>query len=185
MKSNSKKLEAVNQEILSCEYCLEHARGKKLVPGEGSIDAEVVFLGEAPGRKEAETGRPFVGRSGQLLRSLIAKIGLSDQEVFITSTVKYLPEKKTPDRQDIDHGRIHLSKQLEVINPKLVVLLGSVAQKGVWDEPLPVLANHGQVVQKGRSYFVTLHPAAALRIQKLKPLLESDFGKLKNQVKKI
>ena len=123
-------LEKIAKEIEVCKVCKINKHGMP-VPGEGNSDADVMFVGEAPGRTEAESGRPFVGRSGKLLRSAIGSIGLKEEDVFITSPVKYLPDYVTPTDEDIKHGMTHLSKQIEVINPKVIVLLGSVAVRGV------------------------------------------------------
>ncbi len=177
--TSAKKLQAIALQIENCAACRCDKTGKA-VPGEGSATAKIVFIGEAPGRKEAETGRPFIGRSGTLLRSLIQNAGLTEGEVFITSPVKYLPIYRTPKPADIAHGKIHLDAQLAVIAPKIVVLLGAVAQRALLDETFPVLKARGKIVKKdGVSYFITLHPAAALRFPPLKKLLEEDFELLR------
>lgn len=160
-------------------------RGKigKAVPGEGNPDAKVVFVGEAPGKEEAKTGRPFVGRSGQFLRNLIRQLGLTEEEVYITSPVKYLPKKGTPSQSDINHGRLHLAKQLAIINPKIIVLLGNVAAKALIPGSPNVNKNHARVLEKeGRKYFITFHPAAALRFPKIKDLFKNDFVKLQKLI---
>lgn len=157
------------------------------MPGEGNPDADIVFIGEAPGKTEAKTGRPFVGRSGQLLRSLIREAGLKEEDVFITSPVKYLPAGRhglpggTPKPSDIVHGREHLMKQFAVIQPKVIVLLGNVAAQGVLGEKFPVTQVHGKIIEReGRRYLLTFHPAAALRFPiKFKELLKADFVRLK------
>lgn len=175
-------LAKIAQEIESCNECKVGKTGKA-VPGEGNADAEIMFVGEAPGRQEAVTGRPFVGRSGKLLRKMIVEVGLKEEDVFITSPVKYLPKRGTPTPRDIAHGRVHLFKQLEIINPKIIVLLGSVAVQGVLGRKIPVMKEHGAVIEEnGRKYFITLHPAAALRFPPLRKLIESDFKKLKKLV---
>lgn len=177
--SKQKLLEAIALQIEKCRTCKLHKSGKA-VPGEGNPNASIIFLGEAPGRKEADTGRPFVGRSGQLLRSLIREVGLKAEDVFITSPVKYLPDYGTPTKEDIAHGKIHLEKQIEVINPKIIVLLGKVASYAVLGRTVAVLKEHGTIIQEGsRQYFLTLHPAAAIRFQKFKKILLKDFNKLK------
>lgn len=180
--NKQQELDKVAKEIELCKICKVGKNGKA-VPGEGNPDAEVVFIGEAPGKQEAATGRPFIGRSGQLLRSLICSIALDDvKDVYITSPVKYLPDRGTPTSQDIAHGRIHLLKQFEVIQPKFVVLLGRVAAEGVLEKKVAVVKEHGQVLEgkEGIRYFLTYHPAAALRFpNKYKPLLQEDFQKLK------
>lgn len=176
------RLKKIAQEIAQCLVCQNESLGKP-VPGEGNSDAEFVFIGEAPGKQEAQTGRPFVGRSGQLLRCLIQNIGLKEDDVYITSPVKYLPKRGTPTRKDIKHGKTHLGAQLAIIKPKIIVLLGKVAALGVLGEDIPVLQKHGEIILKnGIKHFITIHPAAALRIQKLRPIIKEDFKKLKNNI---
>jgi uracil-DNA glycosylase family 4 len=179
----TKALEKVAQEIKVCSLCKIDKIGEA-VPGEGNADADIVFVGEAPGKTEAQTGRPFVGRSGKLLRSLIQEVGLNEEEVYITSPVKYLPKRGTPTPQDIQHGRIHFLKQLDIIEPKIIVLLGSVAVQGVLGEKVPVMKKHGTTIQRdNRLYFFTLHPAAGLRFAKLKIIIKEDFKTLKDLLK--
>lgn len=179
--NKQKSLDNIAREIENCEICKVGKSGKA-VPGEGNPDADVVFIGEAPGKKEAIEGRPFIGRSGQLLRGLIREIGLEEKDVFITSPVKYLPDRGTPTPADIAHGRLHLMKQFAVIQPKVVVLLGRVAAEGVLQRKVAVAKEHGHVIEEkdGMRYFLTLHPAAALRFpNKYKHLLREDFQKVK------
>lgn len=177
-------LDVIAKEIEACEICKEEKNGLA-VPGEGNPDADIVFIGEAPGKTEARTGRPFIGRSGQLLRSLIREAGLLEEEVYITSPVKYLPDRGTPTPKDIAHGKTHLDKQFAVINPKAVVLLGSVAVQGVLGRKIPVKTEHGKIIEEqGRRFLVTLHPAAGLRFPPLKKLLIEDFEKVKSIVEK-
>lgn len=179
--NKQKELDKIAKEIDACEVCQKDKIGVA-VPGEGNPDADVVFIGEAPGKKEAVEGRPFIGRSGQLLRSLIREIGLKEEDVYITSPVKYLPERGTPTSTEIAHGRLHLMEQLNVIQPKAVMLLGRVAAEGVLHKKVAVASEHGEVIEEkdGIKYFLTFHPAAALRFSKrYKPLLQDDFQKLK------
>ncbi len=187
MKDKNKKarvLEEIAVEIDKCSECKKKKIGRS-VPGEGNPDAKIVFLGEAPGREEAKTGRPFIGRSGKLLRFLITGIGLAEEEVFITSPVKYLPVYGTPKRTDIAHGKTHLLKQLDVIEPKIIVLLGNVARQSLLEKPVFLTREHGRTIKENnRTYFITFHPAAALRFPPLKKLLIEDFQKLKNLIKK-
>jgi len=183
------ELDKIVQEIQNCEICKVGKSGKA-VAGEGNSDADIVFIGEAPGKQEAVSGRPFIGRSGQMLRGFIREIGLDDiKDVFITSPVKYLPNGKdgtpggTPTSSDIAHGRIHLMSQFEVIKPKIVVLLGRVAAEGVLQKKVFVVKEHGQVIADtdGIKYFLTYHPAAVLRFPgKYKTSMQEDFQKVKN-----
>ncbi len=179
IQKKQQSLNAIAAEIACCKICQKNKIGVS-VPGEGNPDAAIVFLGEAPGKQEAITGRPFIGRSGKVLRDLIGELGLTTEEVFITSPVKYLPEYVTPTPEDIVHGKVHLEKQLAIIEPKVIVLLGRVAALAVLGNVGAVLKNHGTVIeQDGRNYFVTIHPAAPLYAPKLKSVLVADFKKLK------
>lgn len=174
------RLNIIAQEVSDCKICKKTGTGLP-VPGEGNANAEIVFLGEAPGRLESETGKPFVGRSGQYLRSLVRGIGLDDlKDVFITSPVKYFPMKgHGPSLEEIRHGKIHLEKQLKTIQPGIVVLLGNTAAFSIFERKIPALKNHGAVVESdGIRYFLTLHPAAAIRFKKFRPIIESDFKRL-------
>lgn len=175
-------LAKIGQEIEECRICKVGKSGKAVV-GEGSVDAKIVFIGEAPGRKEAQTGRPFVGRSGQLLRKLIKEVGLREADVYITSPVKYLPDRGTPTVKDIEHGKMHLQKQLDIIGPKILVLLGRVAILGVLGEMIAINKMHGVVIDRNdKKYFLTFHPAAGLRFPPLKQKLIEDFKKLKRMI---
>jgi uracil-DNA glycosylase family 4 len=180
--TKEEQLEKIAKEIENCEVCKVGKSGMA-VPGEGNPDADIVFLGEAPGKEEAKSGRPFIGRSGKLLRSLIADAGIKESEFFITSPVKYLPDRGTPSREDINHGRVHLKQQLDIIQPKCIVLLGRVAAEAALEEHVAVMTMHGKIIERdGRKYFLTLHPAAALRNPPSKPLLLGDFKKLKELI---
>lgn len=183
--NKSQALAAIDEEIKTCPICPEDKIGKP-VPGEGSATAQVVFIGEAPGKQEAATGRPFIGRSGKFLRSQIQMVGLSEESVYITSPVKYLPTYGTPKPKDILHGKTHLDKQLAIINPKIIVLLGSVASFAVLGEKIPVAKDHGKILTKGRTrFFISFHPAAAIRFKRIRTLFLEDFIKLAQALKEL
>lgn len=180
---NNKALSKVAEEITTCAECQKDTIGKA-VPGEGDPHAEVVFVGEAPGKQEAATGRSFIGRSGELLRKTMEEIGLHPEDVFITSTGKYLPKNGTPTTSQITHGTKHLMRQLAIIQPKVTVLLGSVAAQGVLQEKVPVKSLHGTTrIKDSKAYFLTIHPAAALRFPPLKKVFLGDFHILQQLLK--
>lgn len=185
LKRKQVALDAIAQEITHCRVCRRNAVGKA-VPGEGNPSANVVFIGEAPGRQEAATGRPFVGRAGKILRGFIQEIGLREEDVYITSPVKFLPKQVTPTPAEVAHGRIHLFQQFDVIRPKIVVLLGRVASFAVLGRAVALSEEHGSVIEKDeRRYFITYHPAAMLHSQKAKEPLREDFLKLKRLVERL
>jgi len=180
-----KELNKIATEIEKCRECRKDKTGIAVV-GEGSPNSKIMFIGEAPGKTEAATGRPFVGRSGKFLRSNIAAIGLGEVSVYITSPVKYLPIYKTPTDNDIAHGMTHLSKQIKIIKPKILVLMGAVAIKGVLGRALKINETHGNVIKEGnQSFFISYHPAAAIRFLKIRGIFIEDFVKLKKYLDSI
>ncbi len=180
--SKQKQLDEIAEKIAHCKICQKDCSGLP-VAGEGNPDADIMFLGEAPGKNEAATGRPFIGRSGQLLRGLIREAGFKETDVYITSPVKYLPDRGTPSPAQIAHGREHLSAQLAVIQPKFIVLLGKTAVTAMLERNSAILKERGSIIEKdGRHYFITLHPAAVIRFPKYKHLIVEDFKNLKKMI---
>ncbi|MFX1602841.1 MAG: uracil-DNA glycosylase [Promethearchaeota archaeon] len=181
--NRDRELASVHQEILHCKRCPLHESRKNAVPGEGSIDARVMFVGEAPGVKEDESGRPFVGRSGNLLTGMIAEIGLSRDEVFITSVLKSRPPgNRTPRKSEIEACRPYLHRQIDIIGPRTVVLLGGVAVSSVIG-PCKISEAHGQIYHiEGRKFLITYHPAAALRFPKVRDTMRKDLSTLKHEL---
>lgn len=157
--------------------CKECKKGKYGLPviGEGSPNARIMFVGEAPGKEESKTGRPFVGRSGRLLTKMLHDIGIERKDVYITSPVKYYPGKRRLRKEEIIHGAMHLRKQIEEISPEIIVLMGKTAVTALMDEDIKVTRDHGKFF--GR-FFITFHPAAALRFPKIMRLMENDLRKL-------
>lgn len=178
--NSEKELRLLHEQIVSCTKCPLHKTRMNAVPGEGPFNARVMFIGEAPGAKEDELGRPFVGRSGILLISMIEKIGLSREEVFITSILKSRPPKnRTPNRTEINACLPHLERQLDLICPDVAVLLGGVAISTIIG-PWKVADAHGRFYNgNAQTYFMTYHPAAALRFPSLKKTMEEDFERLR------
>lgn len=177
------ELKKIALQIERCKICIKDKIGKAVV-GEGNDNARIMFIGEAPGKTESITGRPFVGRSGKFLRLQITSIGLDEKEVYITSPVKYLPIYKTPTDLDIEHGMSHLSKQINIIEPEVIVLMGAVAVRGVLLQKIKISEWHGKGINKnGKTYFISYHPAAAIRFKKIRELFIKDFLKLKKYTK--
>ena len=171
-----KQIEELHEIIRKCTLCPLHETRTNAVPGEGPVTSRVMFIGEAPGAREDESGRPFVGRSGELLISMIQEIGLSRNTVFITSILKSRPPKnRTPTQVEISACRPYLDQQMEIISPKIVVLLGGVAISSLIG-PWKVSEAHGKFYEtEERTYFMTYHPAAALRFPKVKTAMKEDF----------
>ena len=172
-------LREIADEIRRCRLCRKGGTGKA-VPGEGNPDARVVFVGEAPGKEEAKIGRPFVGRSGRFLRQAIRDIGLEEDNIFITSPGHYLPLRGTPSLQTIIHGKEHLYKQLEIIEPEIIVLLGATASLAVLGRKAETAKEHGTIIDRdGARILLTFHPAYAMRFPEGRKGFLRDFQKLK------
>lgn len=182
-QQKEKALSKIARQIEQCKICKKDKIGKA-VPGEGNPDADIIFVGEAPGKNEAKTGRPFIGRAGKILRELIKNSGIKEPEVFITSPVKYLPKHTTPTLEEIEHGRKHLFEQLKIIEPKIVVLMGSVAAHAVLGEKFQIAKVHGSIIKKGEiTYLLSYHPAAPLYNPKVRAEITKDFNQLKKIIK--
>jgi len=175
----SEILKQVAEEAAVCTRCNLHYSRKLAVPGEGPPDAEILFIGEGPGFHENQQGRPFVGAAGRLLDELLEKIGLKRSEVFITNIVKCRPpSNRDPEPQEIEACSDYLDRQIQAINPKVIVTLGRFSM----NRYLPnakISEIHGQAMNvKGRTIVAMYHPAAALHQRSLMPALEADFRKL-------
>ena len=154
---------------------------KRFVPGEGPLDAKIVFVGQAPGRTEDAMLRPFVGRSGMLLGRIMKSAGIKRESVYITSVVQfYPPENRAPTEEEVKMCKQYFERQIEVIHPTYMVLLGNVAASTVTGRKVEVNKMHGTLVECGSvKCFVTFHPAAALRSTGVLELMKKDFMKLK------
>ena len=181
--THDKELKDLHETINKCTLCPLHETRTIAVPGEGSPNAKLFFVGEAPGAKEDETGRPFVGRSGKLLTTIIDEIGLSREEVFITSILHCRPpNNRTPTRFERERCRPYIEKQIALIKPRVIVLLGGTAISSMVG-PWKVTESHGTFFEaQGRTYFMTFYPAAALRSTGVKELMRADFKVLQSEL---
>lgn len=179
------RLVEVYREVQDCERCPLAATRTRAVFGAGDADAELMFVGEAPGADEDRQGLPFVGRAGMLLGELLAEVGLSREEVFITNVLKSRPPgNRDPQPSEIEACEPYLFRQVELIEPKVVATLGNFATKLLTGSPAGITRVRGtpQVHRLGaRTVFIfpLLHPAAALRTPKMKETLSEDFVRLR------
>jgi len=162
------------------------ATATQLVFGAGSPEAEIVFIGEAPGKNEDLQGEPFVGAAGKFLNEMLASIGLERKDVYITNIVKYRPpENRDPTPEEIAEFQPYLKRQLGVIRPKLVAFLGRHSMN-VFLPELRISQAHGQPVRKGGQVYLPLfHPAAALYNGGMRETLLQDFSLIPAILKKI
>ena len=173
-------LEKIKADILARKVCPELAvSATQLVFGDGSPDADIVFIGEAPGKNEDLQGIPFVGAAGKFLNEMLAGIGLKREDVYITNIVKYRPpENRDPFPDEKAAFLPFLRAQLEVINPKLVATLGRHSMDALLPG-LQISQVHGQPKRyQGQVYLPLFHPAAALYNGGLRQTLVDDFAKI-------
>lgn len=178
--------EALIQEIQSCTRCALSQKRTRTVPGEGSLAAAVVFIGEGPGYHEDKQGRPFVGAAGQFLDELLESIGLKREDVYITNMIKCrAPNNRDPLPAEIQACRPYLDKQLEMIGPKVLVTLGRHSFSRFFPGESIGKARGQARRMEGLVVYPMYHPAAALHNPKLRSVIESDFKKLPDLVKRL
>ncbi len=179
MLSPGDSLEKVADEVRGCPLCKLARTRKNAVPGEGQLSAKIMFIGEAPGRSEDEKGRPFVGAAGKILDDLLQKAGIDRSQVYITNVVKCRPpSNRVPEDDEVAACRPYLERQIELIHPRVICVLGRTAYASVLGGG-SITANRGKIVEKsGQRYFLTIHPAAAIYRKSLVSTLESDLKKL-------
>lgn len=175
------RLEDLRDEILSLGVCAGLRDGAtQLVMGEGNPDADIVFIGEAPGKKEDEQGKPFVGASGRFLNEMLGSAGLERRDVYITNIVKYRPpNNRDPSEAEKRDFWPYLMRQLDIIDPKVVITLGRHSME-CFIPGVTISAQHGQAnkVRHGDHSFLVIplyHPAAALYNGSMRQTLIDDF----------
>ncbi|MGB0385416.1 MAG: uracil-DNA glycosylase [Ardenticatenaceae bacterium] len=173
------RLRALEEHVRGCTRCPLSATRGQAVPGQGPVDASIILIGEGPGYHEDRTGRPFVGRAGQLLEQLLASIGLSREEVYIANVVKCRPPgNRDPLREEIQTCKPYLAHQLRIIDPDIIVTLGRFAMER-WLPNQRITRVHGQAFRYYHRLIVPMfHPAAALRRPEWKTALFDDFKRL-------
>lgn len=193
--SKERVITEINFEVKVCVKCRLWKQRKHAVPGDGNINTEIMFVGEAPGRQEDLKGLPFVGEAGKLLDELLDEIGLSRGEVYITNIVKCRPPRNRDPRSDeIDTcTSLYLTRQVETIQPKFLAMLGrhsaAFVLSRVGIEMSGITKIHGKVYEISPFGFPfiaipMLHPAAALYNIKYEDLLEEDFKILRSALEK-
>ena len=169
----------ISDEVIHCTKCQLCKTRKNAVPGEGSSSAKIMFVGEAPGRFEDLLGKPFVGKAGMILEAALSNANISRSQVFITNIVKCRPPgNRRPKSDEIAKCRDYLNKQISMINPIIICILGATAYSSLLGGK-EITSNRGKLLSiNGRNYFLTIHPAATLYRRSLLQVLEKDLLKL-------
>lgn len=193
MSSDDKQvlLDKIKEEIIKKDICPElRAQATNLVMGDGNINAEIVFIGEAPGKNEDEQGLPFVGAAGKFLNEMLGQAGMQRSDVYITNIVKYRPpNNRDPLPEEKKAFWPYLLKQLQIIQPKVVITLGRHSME-YFLPGMRISAIHGEPkrIQFGEHKLVIVplfHPAAALYNPAMRQTLVDDFLMVPEIIKKI
>lgn len=171
----------------SCQKCRLRSSCRQVVFGDGDINADIMFIGEGPGKDEDEQGLPFVGRAGQLLNKIFEAAELKRREVYITNVVKCRPPgNRLPGPDESRECRNYLEAQIRIINPRIIVCLGAMACQTVIDPKARITQTRGKwFTRNGIMIMATFHPAALLRNEQYKRPTWEDFKLIRDQHKKL
>ena len=174
-------------DVAECRKCRLWECRSHVVPGEGNPAARIMFIGEGPGQEEDRLGRPFVGRSGELLTRMIHAIGLERSEVYICNVVKCRPpQNRDPEPDEAAACLNYLRAQVALVRPQIVVLLGRIACKYTLNDQAFVSRDHGQWYErKGVWFMPTYHPSALLRDPSKKREAWEDFQKIRDKLREL
>src|SRR5262249_16539436 len=189
MKKSKKalRLEELAEQICVCTKCPLHESRTKAVPGDGKPSAKAMLIAEGPGRDEDLSGHPFVGAAGRFLNHVLEGTGFDRDDFFITNIVKCRPPKnRAPKKSEADTcADNYLFEQIELINPQLIMLLGSVAAKKLLGVQ-SVGEARGRIIERdGRKYLVGSHPAVRFYREDLGEKVKEDFSLLKEELQKL
>lgn len=177
--SAAELIEEIAKDVNACTRCELYRSRTQGVPGMGNPEADIMFIGEAPGVNEDRQGLPFVGNAGRFLDEMLESIGWDRETVFITNVVKSRPPgNRDPLADEIEACSVYLERQIEAINPFMIVTLGRFSMAG-WFENERISRIHGKARRFGNRVVVPLyHPAAALHQPSLRAVIQEDFRKL-------
>ena len=192
MEKISAQLNNLKKEALECKNCELFKTRNKIVFSDGCENAPIMFIGEAPGQNEDETGIPFIGRAGQLLRKFLFEIGIKQDDIYIANTIKCRPPKnRKPTSKEKSACKHFLDKQIELIDPKIIVLVGSTALESfITDKKLTITKARGKIFEiNNRKFIPIFHPSYLLRYHSTeenspRDLFKKDLIFIKNEVLK-
>ncbi len=182
-KSLPNDITSLKQMVQNCHLCQLSKTRKHTVFGEGDINAKIMFIGEGPGANEDSTGKPFVGKAGELLTKIIQNVLLINRgDVYIANIVKCRPpNNRVPNEQEVASCLPYLKKQIEIINPKIIVTLGATAYNNLTNDTTPISKIRGEVLQYKNSKLIpTFHPSFLLRNPSAKRYVFEDMKKVKS-----
>ena len=181
-----KELKKIKKQVTQCTKCELSKTRNNSVPGKGNFKSDVIFVGEAPGKNEDMKGEPFIGIAGKKLSIALENAGITRDDVYITNIVKCRPPKnRVPTTNERDTCQNYLKKEIEIIKPKIICILGNTAFNSLLDGK-EIIKFRGKIVRKNNQlYFLTIHPAATIYNQKLIGVLKKDMKKLLKVIKEL
>ena len=181
-----KELKKIKKQVTQCTKCELSKTRNNSVPGKGNFKSDVIFVGEAPGKNEDMKGEPFIGIAGKKLSIALENAGITRDDVYITNIVKCRPPKnRIPTTNERNTCQNYLKKEIEIIKPKIICILGNTAFNSLLDGK-EIIKFRGKVVRKNdQLYFLTIHPAATIYNQKLINVLKKDIKKLLKVIKEL
>ncbi len=189
--NKDKQLQKLNDDMNALCACTLKKTAINVVPGKGSADAQIMFIGEAPGKKEDEIGEPFVGAAGKFLSELLATINLKREDIYITNVVKYRPpNNRDPLPEEVADCQLWLQEQINLIDPVLIIPLGRHALER-FVPGRKISEDHGRAFRREidgvgkRVFYALYHPAAALYNGSLRDTLITDFARIPKIIDKI
>ena len=187
LTNQGEELTKIAEAVRTCQKCPLFKTALRGVPGEGNPNADVMFIGEGPGKEEDKQGRPFCGAAGKFLEEMLESIGLSRDEVYIGNIVKHRPpNNRDPQPEEIEACWPYLQAQIEIIDPKVIVILGRHSLARLMPGLGTISQLHGRAFRRDGRYFMALyHPAVALYAGSMRQVLMEDFRKLEILISKI
>ena len=185
------RLKKLEKEIDNIENCKLRDNGNKLVFSDGYLDSKIMIVGEAPGQKEDEIGKPFMGEAGLLLNKMLKAIQLDRDETYITNVVNFRPpNNRKPDPSEIHRYKYFLIEHISIIEPKILVLMGSTAMEALFGSKMKISKERGQwkeLIIKNKNYktIITFHPAYLLRQPEQKKYSWEDLKAIRKEINNI
>ena len=185
------RLKKLEKEIDNIENCQLKDNGNKLVFSDGHLDSKIMIVGEAPGQREDEIGKPFMGEAGLLLNKMLKAIQLNRDETYITNVVNFRPpNNRKPDPSEIHRYKYFLIEHISIIEPKILVLMGSTAMEALFGSKMKISKERGQwkeLIIKNKNYktIITFHPAYLLRQPEQKKYSWEDLKAIRKEINNI
>ena len=191
VENKNTRLQNLKKQISNIKNCKLKDNSNKLVFSDGDLDSKIMIVGEGPGQKEDETGKPFMGEAGSLLNKMLKSIQLDRNKTYITNVVNFRPpENRKPDPSEIQRYKYFLMEHISIIEPKILVLMGSTAMEALFGSKMKISKERGEwkeLIIKNRTYrtIITFHPAYLLRQPEQKKYSWEDLKTIRKEISNI